>query len=443
METQKNQNGLAIASLVLGIVGLISSCIVIGVVPAIVGLVLGIVALAKKQNIGMSIAGIVCSVVAGMIFLFFMIIMLFGNETETVNTDTEIKETVVQDFEKTEENNKISEKESQENNKKDEAESKESNTNKKNEETEEEFKAACKEYAYKEIARNPKNFVGEKIVLTVKVYQILEGGLWGEEEYYRAYTNDEYGLWLGDEYIIYDDRLNDDTKVLQDDILKVYGTVAGVKEITRALTGVTEEIPAINMKYLELVAEDTYVEAEQNLDVEILEEYTYSDGLGWYTYHFMVIRNNSDVTVDVSTSSLAYKQDGTLVSADDASFDALGAGCTSVLYEAFDTESVISYYETDITVTKSKYYESVIQDLSYKQNNIENGAIFQVTNNGNEAARFVKGYVLFFAGEELVDFDSTYFTDDDSELKPGATISKQITSYKDFDRVEFYLTGRK
>ena len=266
METQKNQNGLAIASLVLGIVGLISSCIVIGVVPAIVGLVLGIVALAKKQNIGMSIAGIVCSVVAGMIFLFFMIIMLFGNETETINTDTEIKETVVQDFEKTEENNKISEKESQENNKKDEAESKESNTNKKNEETEEEFKAACKEYAYKEIARNPKNFVGEKIVLTVKVYQIMKGGLWGDEEYYRAYTNDEYGIWLGDEYIIYDERVNDDTKVLQDDILKVYGTIAGTTEVTRALTGVTEEIPAINMKYLELVDEDAYVEEDTYIE---------------------------------------------------------------------------------------------------------------------------------------------------------------------------------
>lgn len=285
--------------------------------------------------------------------------------------------------------------------------------------------------------------MGKQIVLTVKVYQIMESGLWVDEEYYRAYTNDQYGIWLGDEYIIYDERVNDDTKVLQDDILKVYGTIAGTTEVTRALTGVTEEIPAINMKYMELVDEDTYVDEEQNLDVEILEEYTYSDGLGWYTYHFMVIRNNSEVTVDVSTSSLAYKQDGTLISVDDASFDALGAGCTSVIYEAFDTESVVSYYETELTVSKSKYYESVIQDLSYKQNDIENGAIFQVTNNGSESARFVKGYVLFFDGEKLVDYDSTYFTDDDSELKPGATISKQMTSYKDFDRVEFYLTGRK
>lgn len=108
METQKNQNGLAIASLVLGIVGLISSCIVIGVAPAIVGFILGIVALIKKQNTGMSIAGIACSAVAGMIFLFFMMIILIGNGTKTANIDTETKEIVVQEFEKTEEDNKVS-----------------------------------------------------------------------------------------------------------------------------------------------------------------------------------------------------------------------------------------------------------------------------------------------------------------------------------------------
>lgn len=178
-------------------------------------------------------------------------------------------------------------------------------------------------------------------------------------------------------------------------------------------------------------------------DVEVIAEYTLSDGIGWYVRHFMIVKNNSGQTVDISTSSLAYSSDGTMVSAADASFDALGDGCTSIMYEAFETDSEIDHYETTMNVKESNYYESVIQDLSYVQNDIDGGSIFQVTNNGAEAAEFVEGYALFFLGEELVGYNSAYFTDDDSELKPGATISKQIDCYDDFDRIEFYLTGRR
>lgn len=177
-------------------------------------------------------------------------------------------------------------------------------------------------------------------------------------------------------------------------------------------------------------------------DIEVVAEYTLSDGIGMYTRRFMILKNNSEQTVDVSTSSLAYAADGTMVSAADASLDALGAGCTSIFYEAFETNAQIDHYDTTFNVAKSEYYESVIQDLEYAQNDINGGAIFQVTNNGDVAAEFVEGYALYFLGGQLVDYNSTYFTDDDSEIKPGQTISQQMTSYESFDRIEFYLTGR-
>ena len=182
---------------------------------------------------------------------------------------------------------------------------------------------------------------------------------------------------------------------------------------------------------------------DQEEAAEVLAEYTLSDGIGWYTRHFMVVRNNSPETIDVSTSSLAYSEDGKMVGAESASFDALGPGCTSVLYEAFETEEKIDHYETELKSSKSEYYESVIQDLSYVQNDIDGGAIFQVTNNGGDAAEFVEGYALFFLNGELVGYESAYFTDDDSEIKAGETISKQMNLYEDFDKIEFYLTGRK
>jgi outer membrane murein-binding lipoprotein Lpp len=181
----------------------------------------------------------------------------------------------------------------------------------------------------------------------------------------------------------------------------------------------------------------------QTKEIEVLAEYTLPDGIGWYTYHFMIVKNNTDKALNVKTSSKAYMADGTLVSVDDAEFDALGAGCVSVIQEHFETDSEIAYYDTKITSKNDGWCDSVIQDLSYTDTLIKDGAIFDVTNNGTKAAEFVEGYVLFFNGDELVDWDYSYFTDDDSELKPGETITKQLSCYKTFDRVEFYLDGRR
>lgn len=183
---------------------------------------------------------------------------------------------------------------------------------------------------------------------------------------------------------------------------------------------------------------------ENNIkNIDILAEYTLPDGIGWFTRHFMVIKNNSNVTVDIETSSLAYNSFGTMVGVANSSIEALGSGCTTVIYEAFETSAEINHYETEISAIKSKYHESVIQDLSYTQINIDKGAIFQVTNNGTDSAQFVEGYALFFSGTKLVGYESTYFVDENSELKSGKTISKQLNSYDDFDRIEFYLHGKK
>lgn len=73
METQKKGSGLAIFAMVCGIVGLLLSCLTVGIVPAIVGLVLGIVSLALKGGgRGMAIAGIVTSII-GIVIAALMI----------------------------------------------------------------------------------------------------------------------------------------------------------------------------------------------------------------------------------------------------------------------------------------------------------------------------------------------------------------------------------
>jgi ABC-type transport system involved in multi-copper enzyme maturation permease subunit len=53
---------LAIAALVLGILGMLTSWFMLGLIFAVLGLVFGALALSKKQSKGMAIAGIVMSV---------------------------------------------------------------------------------------------------------------------------------------------------------------------------------------------------------------------------------------------------------------------------------------------------------------------------------------------------------------------------------------------
>ena len=79
MEEMVNQSkGMAIASMVLGIVGLVLSCLVIGIIPCVISLILGIVVLVKqKAGQGMAIAGIVTSLIG--IALFIMVLIGFGS----------------------------------------------------------------------------------------------------------------------------------------------------------------------------------------------------------------------------------------------------------------------------------------------------------------------------------------------------------------------------
>lgn len=122
-------------------------------------------------------------------------------------------------------------------------------------ESKEEFIASCQEIPYKTLARNPDDYIGQRIVLEVSIEQIIQGGLFDDGQYYRVYTNDDYDMWMGDEYFMYDFRVDDDTKILDDDIWRVYAEFAGTETVTRSLTNTQEEVPAIKVFYAELIDE--------------------------------------------------------------------------------------------------------------------------------------------------------------------------------------------
>lgn len=122
--------------------------------------------------------------------------------------------------------------------------------------SEDDYKAECQTVDYKELCRYPEKYEGTKIVVKVKVSQIIDANFSGSEKAWRTYTdNSGYGFYADDEYYMLDKRGGDAVKILEDDIITVYGEFTGLEKITRALTGTTDELPRIEVKYADLVDE--------------------------------------------------------------------------------------------------------------------------------------------------------------------------------------------
>lgn len=65
------QSGFGIASLVLGIVSILLACVGVGIFPAILGIIFAIIGLiSKSKKSGTAIAGLICSIVGVIFFLF-------------------------------------------------------------------------------------------------------------------------------------------------------------------------------------------------------------------------------------------------------------------------------------------------------------------------------------------------------------------------------------
>ena len=126
-----------------------------------------------------------------------------------------------------------------------------------------------------------------------------------------------------------------------------------------------------------------------------------------------------------------------------ANISSIGPGDTYPLKITLTKDEMAASFETTVKASKSRYYTSGEDDLEYELTQVKKGGVIEVTNTGKTAVSFPQGTLLFFKDGELVYGNYTYFTDDDSELKPGDTIAKEITSYDEFDELEFSLMGKR
>lgn len=226
----------------------------------------------RKKN---SKAGCLVFLIAGILFVFFFIIIIVNIDTESDSTVSK-SETVETKEDKTNPDNSKTNEDVASTNSEAATENLEENSDKttsnnsqkssssKNDETKTESKKdylkSCKKYDYKSLLRTPDDYIGKRIKVKLKIYQTIESSFFDDTVYYRCYTdNNDYGLYFDDEYYIADCRNDSDLKLLDDDIITVYGEYTGAESITRALTLTEDSVPSINMYYVKL-HEDTTTE---------------------------------------------------------------------------------------------------------------------------------------------------------------------------------------
>lgn len=125
--------------------------------------------------------------------------------------------------------------------------------------SEEDYKNACETGVdYKELARNEDDNKGKKVHFTGQIVQVCYEGDYNST--YRVdVTEDEYGFWEDTIYVSF--NTDKKARLLEDDIVEIYGESAGLYSYTSVL-GSEETIPQINAVYMELsdykgVSDDT------------------------------------------------------------------------------------------------------------------------------------------------------------------------------------------
>lgn len=248
---EKQKQTMAIVAIVLSILGLLTVCLGVGVLFSLISLILGIVVLVKKKKGGpLATVSIIISCLS---IVLFLIILVFIQSVENISTSktsstalSSLDQPATVMSERTEE-------EREETTSLEETTLTEETTS---QESEEEFKSSCQAISYKSLLRTPDEYIGQRIEITGKIQQIMNGGWFDDSKYYRVQTdNDGYEWYLDDEYYMYDGRPDGSVKILKDDVIKIYAEFIGIEEVHRAITGTTDEVPAIRAYYIELISE--------------------------------------------------------------------------------------------------------------------------------------------------------------------------------------------
>ena len=117
------------------------------------------------------------------------------------------------------------------------------------EETKEEYINSCKEYTFKEIARNPNNYINKRAKFTGEVIQVQEEN--GTVVIRLNVTKSEYDYYEDTILVGYKYKDENESKILEDDIITVYGELKGNTSYESVL-GSEVTLPLLIVNYVEI-----------------------------------------------------------------------------------------------------------------------------------------------------------------------------------------------
>ncbi|MHB8132433.1 MAG: hypothetical protein ACYDEX_26060 [Mobilitalea sp.] len=110
------------------------------------------------------------------------------------------------------------------------------------------YKDSAKQLNYRELARNPDNYKGVTAVFTGKVVQVMESG--NNVTLRVNVTKSSYG-WDDTIFVNYR-KLTGESRILEDDIIKLWGTIMGLKTYA-AVMGNQIIIPEVDAKFIDVL----------------------------------------------------------------------------------------------------------------------------------------------------------------------------------------------
>lgn len=121
--------------------------------------------------------------------------------------------------------------------------------------SEADYKAACEEIDYDTLARNPENYTGNLYTFTGEVVQVVDYDSYIKMRIDVTPVVENGEVWYYEDtiYVKYYPKEGAD-KILEGDIITIYGLCAGEESYTSVL-GEIITLPKINMMYYELVKE--------------------------------------------------------------------------------------------------------------------------------------------------------------------------------------------
>lgn len=135
---------------------------------------------------------------------------------------------------------------------------------------EEEYKASCASYDYREIARYPGKYSGKPAYFRGEVFQVMEDG---DDIALMVNVTESDWIWEDSMFITYTRKSSDEARVLEDDIIEIWGDLGDLYTYETVL-GDTQSVPSVAAEYINILGVDT---SSENTSEDASLEENYSD----------------------------------------------------------------------------------------------------------------------------------------------------------------------